>query len=151
MKTNNFINFFLGTILFCSLTAPCHSLGYNTASFSKNGHTIDLEVVDTESQREKGLMYRTSMPKNHGMYFIFEKPDMLYFWMKNTLIPLDMIFLNNNKVVAIFNDVPPCKKETAQCPSYGPKVKADAVIELNAGTAKKLKLTKSDSIALLQP
>lgn len=113
-------------------------------SFKKNNITVYLEVADTEKKREYGLMNRKSMPKNHGMIFIFPKPETLRFWMKNTLIPLDMIFLNHERVVAIIADVPPCK--TSFCPSYGPDLLADEVIELNAGAAKQLEILISTQL-----
>lgn len=120
----------------------------NTISFTKNGIIITLEIAKTEKERERGLMFRTSMPKNHGMIFIFNQPQPLSFWMKNTFIPLDMIFLNHQKIVAIFYDVPPCPKETLHCPSYSSIVDADTVIELNAGMTNQLKLAKRDKIVI---
>lgn len=109
--------------------------------FIQNYQKITLEIAKTPQQRERGLMYRKFMPENHGMLFIFNKPQHLSFWMKNTLIPLDMIFLNQHKVVAILQNVPPCSKENTYCPSYSPDVLADAVIELNAGMIENLKIT----------
>jgi len=113
-------------------------------SFKKNNITVYLEVADTEKKREYGLMNRKSMPKNHGMIFIFPKPEILRFWMKNTLIPLDMIFLNHGRVVAVIADVPPCK--TSFCRSYGPDLLADEVIELNAGMTKQLEIITSNQV-----
>ncbi len=120
------------------------------AFFVKNGTTIYLEVAKKNPEREHGLMERKFMPENHGMVFIFSELSMLRFWMKNTLIPLDMIFLNNNRVVEVFRDVPPCKKETNPCPSYGPNAWTDEVIELNAGMAKKLAIQYGD-VLIIQP
>jgi uncharacterized membrane protein (UPF0127 family) len=111
-----------------------------------NNKKIVLEIAKTEQQREYGLMDRKFMPKNHGMIFLFDHPQRLSFWMKNTLIPLDMIFLNHGHVVAILNDVPPCKQ--VNCPSYEPNVQANQVIELNAGMAKKINIREDTLIAL---
>ena len=122
----------------------------NLVSFTKNNTNIYLEVANTDKQREHGLMDRKSMPENHGMIFIFSKPEILRFWMKNTLIPLDMIFLNHHHVVAIFSNVPPCPKETSLCPSFGPDVQVDEVIELNAGMADKLHITENEIIMLAE-
>ncbi|MBP9727145.1 MAG: DUF192 domain-containing protein [Gammaproteobacteria bacterium] len=120
------------------------------AFFVKNNTSIYLEIAKTNPEREHGLMERKFMPENHGMVFIFPEPSILRFWMRNTLIPLDMVFLNNNRVVEVFNDVPPCPKETSQCPSYGPKIETDEVIELNAGTAKKLAIQSGDLLTITQ-
>jgi uncharacterized membrane protein (UPF0127 family) len=121
------------------------------AFFIKNNTFIYLEIAKTNLERERGLMDRESMPENHGMAFIFSEPGYLKFWMKNTLIPLDMIFLKNNRVVEVFNDVPPCPRETSQCPSYGPKIETDQVIELNAGMAKKLAIQNGDLLTITEP
>lgn len=120
----------------------------NVVSFTKNNTTIYLEIANTEKQREYGLMNRKSMPNNHGMVFIFPKTEILKFWMKNTLIPLDMIFLNHHKIVAIISNVLPCPKETNYCPSYGPDIPADEAIELNARMADKLQLVKNETVML---
>lgn len=114
--------------------------------FIHNDTTIFLEVAKKNAELEKGLMYRASMPENHGMLFIFPNPRVLRFWMKNTLIPLDMIFLNHHRIVAIIPNIPPCPTETNPCPSYGPDTLADEVIELNAGVAKKMTIISGDVI-----
>lgn len=116
--------------------------------FTHNNVKIILEIANTEATREYGLMNRKFMPENHGMIFIFQKPEILRFWMKNTLIPLDMIFLNHHRVVAIIADVPPCTANTNPCPSYGPDIFADEVIELNAGMAKQLNLIVRNDILI---
>ncbi|MES2204755.1 MAG: DUF192 domain-containing protein [Pseudomonadota bacterium] len=116
----------------------------NLLLLTKNNMTLYLEIANTQKQREYGLMNRKSMPENHGMIFIFPHAEILRFWMKNTLIPLDMIFLNHHRVVAIFFNIPPCKEQMNPCPSYGPNIQADEVIELNAGVAKKLTIINGD-------
>lgn len=106
--------------------------------------TIELEVAKTPKQQEIGLMNRRSLAANRGMIFLFSPPRVALFWMKNTLIPLDMIFLSNNKIVAIYSNVPPCTQNP--CPTYGPLVEIDRVIELQGGIAKTLGLEKGDSL-----
>ena len=91
-------------------------------------------------------MYRTSLADNRGMLFIFESPQPIRFWMKNTLIPLDMIFVRDEKVVAIAAAVPPCKTET--CPSYGTPSPVDRVIELRGGVAKEIGLKVGDQVKI---
>lgn len=75
-------------------------------------------------------MFRESLPKNQGMLFVFEKSDFWSFWMKNTLIPLDIIWLDEEDTVVDITSLPPCK--TSPCPSYTPKAKATHAIELNS-------------------
>jgi hypothetical protein len=107
---------------------------------------IELEVARTQQQQAMGLMYRKSLADNRGMLFIFESPQPMRFWMKNTLIPLDMIFLRDGKVVAIAAAVPPCKTET--CPSYGTPLPVDRVIELRGGVAKEIGLKVGDKVKI---
>jgi len=105
---------------------------------------IQLEVAGTPEQQAIGLMSRTSLPDDRGMLFLFESPRRASFWMKNTLIPLDMIFLLNGKVQAISSNVPPCKADP--CPTYGPNALVDQVIELRAGRAAELGLKQGDRL-----
>lgn len=108
--------------------------------------TIELEVAKTPQQQEIGLMYRTSLPKNRGMLFEFEEPRYTRFWMKNTLIPLDMIFLKDGTIKGIFANVPPCRQDP--CESYGPDTQIDRVIELAGGRAEELGLKVGDRIKI---
>ena len=110
------------------------------------GQRILLEVAQTHQQQQMGLMYRTSLAGNRGMLFPFDPPQPVSFWMKNTKIPLDMIFLREGRVKSIAANVPPCTADP--CPSYGPKntIIIDQVIELRAGRAAELGLKVGDRI-----
>lgn len=95
---------------------------------------ITLELAVTDEQKALGLMFRDVLPPNHGMLFLFDREDYLPFWMKNTLIPLDLIWLDREgTVVEVKGSVPPCKLDP--CPSYKPSRPARAVLELAGGTA----------------
>lgn len=110
------------------------------------GREFELEVARTPQQQEIGLMNRTSLADNRGMLFLFSSPQPIRFWMKNTLIPLDMIFLRDGKVVAIAPAVPPCK--TPSCPTYGANSNVDRVIELRSGIAKEIGLKVGEQIKI---
>jgi hypothetical protein len=93
---------------------------------------VSAEVADTQPKITKGLMHRKSLGENEGMLFIFKDEKERNFWMKNTLIPLDMIFLNNDKkIVHIIRDAQPCEVEEYQL--YNSRYPAMYVIEVNAG------------------
>jgi uncharacterized protein len=117
-----------------------------SAKAKMGGEIIDLEVAKTSKEQEIGLMYRTSLAKNRGMLFEFGKPRYTRFWMKNTLIPLDMVFLKDGIIKGIFLNVPPCRQDP--CDSYGPDTKINQVIELPGGRAKELNLKVGDRIAI---
>jgi uncharacterized membrane protein (UPF0127 family) len=110
------------------------------------GKVIELEVASSPEQQAMGLMYRRSLADNRGMMFTFDPPQPVSFWMKNTLIPLDIIFLEGGKVKAISADVPPCKSDP--CPTYGPNVAVDRVIELRGGRAAELGLKPGDRVSI---
>lgn len=111
-----------------------------------NNQVIQLEVARTPEQQAMGLMYRTSLPAEQGMLFSFGSPRPVSFWMKNTLIPLDMLFLRNGKIQGIEVNVPPCKKDP--CPTYGPDKLVDQVIELRGGRAAELGLKVGDQVVI---
>jgi uncharacterized membrane protein (UPF0127 family) len=115
-----------------------------TAQLMVGNRVIKLETARTPEEQAIGLMNRTELAKNRGMIFPFSPPRIARFWMKNTLIPLDMIFVYQGKIKAIAMDVPPCRRDP--CPVYGPMTEVDHVIELAAGQAKSLNLQPGDRL-----
>jgi len=118
-----------------------------TAEVELGDRIIGLEVARTREQQTIGLMHRERMPDDRGMLFPFSPPRPVSFWMKNVLIPLDMVFIYQGEVVAILREVPPC--ETEPCPTYGPgRQPVDAVIELRGGLADTLGIQIGDSVSI---
>jgi uncharacterized protein len=119
-----------------------------SAQITVNGRTILLEVARTSQEQQVGLMNRTELAADRGMLFVFSPPREVGFWMKNTLIPLDMLFIADGVVKHISANTPPCK--TDPCPSYGPAAKTniDSVIELRGGRAAELKLKVGDRVVV---
>ncbi len=106
-----------------------------------------VELARTKEERERGLMYRKKLDDNAGMLFIFEKKGMYGFWMKNTLIPLDIIWLDDDGVIVyIKENAKPCKH--ILCPVIMPNKKAKYVLEVNAGKVKELGIKLGDQILL---
>jgi uncharacterized protein len=104
---------------------------------------VIVEVASDDPTREQGLMYRDHMAEDRGMIFLFPQAGEYPFWMKNTLIPLDMIWMDaDHRIVHIAHDVPPCKADP--CPNYPPNAKASSVLELAAGVAAKHHLRDGD-------
>ncbi len=110
-----------------------------------DGTRLILELAVTPEEHQKGLMFRPFLAKNHGMLFLFDADGIPSFWMKNTLIPLDMVFLNDaGRIVSVAADVPPCAADP--CPQYRPTGPSRAVLEVAAGTAKAHHLTPGTKI-----
>ena len=95
--------------------------------------TINVEIANSSQKRKKGLCCRDYLQKNSGMLFVYERPAILQFWMKDTRIPLDMYWINENKeIIYIEQNVRP----ESYPKSFGPAVPALYVLETNAGYAK---------------
>jgi uncharacterized membrane protein (UPF0127 family) len=112
-----------------------------------DGSAVSVEIADTEPIRERGLMFRTQLAANEGMVFVFPEAGYYPFWMKNTLIPLDMLWLDaRGRIVSIAASVPPCKEDP--CPSYPPTGNASYVVEVVSGFARQHGLKVGDTVEL---
>jgi len=107
-----------------------------------------VEIADTHEKQLRGLMFRQSVPDDYGMLFVYDDEQIRAFWMKNTLVHLDLIFLDKNKqVVDMILNVPPC--EADPCETYASEKKAQYVIELRGNRAEELNLKVGDTIFFL--
>ena len=105
-------------------------------------HSFDIEVATTDQDRALGLMFRRSLPENAGMLFLYDPPQPAAMWMKNTLIPLDIVFISpDGRVHRIESGAEPFS--TSLIPSEGT---ISAVLELNAGQADKIGLKRGDKV-----
>lgn len=109
---------------------------------------IFVEVPDDREEFARGLMFRKHLPWNAGMLFAFDDEGTRRFWMKNTLIPLDMVFFDSSsKIIDIKENVPPCKQE--ECPTYPSKEPAQYVLEVNAGFVQEKGIKIGDRLVTL--
>lgn len=109
---------------------------------------FQVEIVSNQEDREKGLMFREFLEEDSGMLFIFQKESIHSFWMKNTLIPLDIIWISKNlEVVHIEKNVQPCQEDP--CESYANKENALYVLELNSGTIDKINLEIGNKVEII--
>ncbi|HEY9687177.1 MAG TPA: DUF192 domain-containing protein [Coleofasciculaceae cyanobacterium] len=114
-----------------------------------DGKRYRLEVTATQVQAQKGLMYRTRLSKNHGMLFRFQPARKISFWMKNTRIPLDMLFVRDGEIRHIVQGAKPCVADP--CVTYPSGTEVDTVVELPAGTVKKNHIQPGDRIQFENP
>jgi len=118
--------------------------------FFPNGKSVAAELAVTDEERARGLMFREKLLPDQSMLFVFEEEDQHSFWMKNTLIPLDMLWLDSDRrVIFIAANVPPCREDP--CPSYGPSAPARYVLELKAGEAASNGIKAGDRLQFVLP
>lgn len=126
------------------LAAPLEPLDIETKAGVRH---FQVEVMRTDAERERGLMYRRDMAADRGMLFQFDKEDRIFMWMKNTYLPLDMVFFGKDgRVVSIARDTEPLSERII---SSGEP--ATTVVEFNAGTAAKLGIEKGDRLIFPVP
>lgn len=111
------------------------------------GHDFYLERAQTPQELSRGLMYRRYLAPKHGMWFIFPQAHIQAFWMKNTLMPLDILYIHDNYVVDVVERAQPCTKDP--CPVYQSRQPAEWVIELEGGSAAQYGLQWGDSVKVL--
>ncbi len=118
-----------------------------------SGIPIHAEIADTPLKRSVGLMYRDHLKKDHGMLFFFSQAQAWSFWMKNTKISLDLIWLDGKKrVTHIERNVPICTKTDDSCPQYRPNSDdAMYVLEITGGTVDGYKIEKGTKLQFGQP
>jgi uncharacterized membrane protein (UPF0127 family) len=108
---------------------------------------FSIELALTSGEREVGLMNRAQMDADKGMLFVFENEGVYPFWMKNTLIPLDMIWIDSDyHVVYIERNALPCTSDP--CPVFNPGKKAKYVLEINGGLTDKTGIKEGDLVAI---
>ena len=112
------------------------------------GKRYAVEIADDNEERARGLMFRDELPADRGMLFVHDREEPLAYWMKNTKIPLDILYFDTQRrLVAQQRDVPPCTLGDG-CPPYPSQAPARYVLELNAGQAEQLKLQVGDELRL---
>jgi uncharacterized membrane protein (UPF0127 family) len=108
---------------------------------------VDAEVADSPDERRIGLMWRTSLGDKKGMLFLFPAEDQLSFWMKNTLIPLDMVFITaERKVLGVVEDATPRTTTSRLVPGL-----SQFVLELDAGAARQYGIRAGQDVKFFAP
>lgn len=105
--------------------------------------TLRIEIAKTQNQKETGLCCRTGLDENAGMLFVYDKPGIYHFWMKDTKIPLDMYWIDAQKtIIFIEHSVQP----ESYPKSFGPETSAQYILETNAGYAKTHNITIGETV-----
>jgi len=134
-------------LLYVLMLVACTACASGEPRVELGGETFKVEIADTAEKQALGLMFRDSMPDDEGMIFIFPNEAPRSFWMKNTRIPLDIMYFDKDlKMVSISADTPPCR--VSRCPSYPSTGPAMYVLELNAGKASELGVGPGDVLTI---
>ena len=134
----------LGALL--AATSGCATGSDNNNWVELKGHRYVVEIADDNAERARGLMFRDEMADDHGMIFIHDAEEPQAYWMKNTKIPLDILYFDHDrKLVSAQQRVPPCSLGD-QCPPFASEGPALYVLELNAGQAEAMGLKPGDEI-----
>ena len=145
MKNYIYILIFI-SIAFTNANADTNKITFQNSSLTiqtkDSEYIFNIEIAVTEKERSRGLMYRKELKQTEGMLFLYPEKQIIKMWMKNTLIPLDMIFINNNgKIIDIFKMTIP-----KDLTPIGPNVKLKGVLEINGGLTSYLNINKGDFI-----
>lgn len=118
-----------------------------TPTITINGHSLQLTVADSPEEQQIGLSDTKSLPEDQGMIFLFEKPGYHTFWMKDMKLPIDIIYIKDDKIVTILSNVQPPQQEESPI-VYTPAEPSDKVLEINAGLSQKYDFKKGDSVKI---
>ena len=102
---------------------------------------LKVEIVRSEEERNKGLMFRERLPKNQGMFFVFDKPQILSFWMKNTSIPLHIAYISDDGTIREIHTLTPYSTRGVSSVH-----RAKYALEVNRGTFKRLGIKEGDKV-----
>lgn len=148
---NKFISHKMSTILFSLIFSlvivliPHYALA-KTKILKIGKKSVSVEIADTNENRAKGLMRRKSLAENHGMFFVFDRQQILSFWMKNTFIPLSIAFINANCVIVDIQKMNPQSVLLKNTPNYTSKNPAKYALEVNQGWFLKNKIQIGNKI-----
>lgn len=139
----------LASVALIRASLPPTDLRFDTVTANIHGQNFTLEVAETPAQRERGLQFRTSLEPTHGMLFRFSEEERYTFWMKNTLIPLDIVWIRDGVIQEIMRNVQPEPGVSdAQLHRYQPHEPVHAVIEFPAGTVDAVDMNTGDVLDL---
>lgn len=149
------VGIILGIIFSCAEDAKNTSIETDEIQFTKEGELfllkgedtlqkLDIELAESSYEKQTGLMYRKTMEPNQGMLFVYSEESMHSFYMKNTYIPLDLIFFGKDSTIVSFQENAKPLDET----SLPSKVPAQFILEVNAGKAEEWKLAEGDKMLI---
>jgi uncharacterized membrane protein (UPF0127 family) len=135
----------LATLAALSLCGCATAAGDGEAWVELKGKRFVVEIADEPAEMEQGLMFRDEMAPDHGMVFLHDNEQLQYYWMKNTKIPLDIMYFDRERRLVSVAHAPPCSADD-RCPMFPSEGPALYVLELNAGSAEALGVKPGDKL-----
>ena len=136
----------IGILFFIRTNVSSHDQSANESFVEIGGRKIPVEVVDTAISRMRGLSGRENLPENTGMLFVFDKPGKYTFWMKDMKFAIDIIWIEDGRIVDIWENAQPPSQ--GEIPIYTPEYTSTYVLEVNAGFAKETGVKIGDGVIL---
>ena len=134
-----------------TIESPPQVTQANTKPIKIGDMEINVEVAKTNDEKSKGLSNRTSLDEKSGMIFVFDQNSKPSFWMKDTLIALDLIWINDNKIIAINKNVKPEPNVSSrELKKYPAPSEIDYVLEVNSGFSDKFKVIPGQMLSGLE-
>lgn len=131
-------------------TAAAERYEFARKKIKLGAHTLTVEIADTPRLRERGLMFRKKLEPNSGMLFVFERVQPMAFWMKNTLIPLSIAYIDEHKKIVDIKDMEPAVMGAQFPPSYPSKAPAMYALEMPKGWFAKNGIKIGDSFSFAE-
>jgi uncharacterized membrane protein (UPF0127 family) len=138
----------IAIVLFTGLCRGCCNGPVAIFDTPKGEIRVCLRIAKTEKERQKGLMFQTHLGRKEGMLFLFDNDQIQSFWMKNTYLSLDLVFMDDKRlIVDVLEDLPPCPSES--CPVYYSRVPARYVLELKGGFIRQFNVQKGSVVRII--
>lgn len=151
----NWLNVLIANLLIFNLSTTAFALTdkdkvtFSTKKIQIGGKKITVEIAENPNQQERGLMFRTKLPQDAGMLFIFKKEETLRFWMKNTLINLSIAYINKDKKIIDIQEMKATNSLQLDIPNYPSLAPAMYALEMNANWFKKNKVKLGDKLIFI--
>lgn len=137
----------LAVVIFFSILLFSFIIGRSELTqVTVNGNKFNVELAKTETEKQIGLSKTNRLSDNEGMLFVFTRPDYYSFWMKEMKFPIDIIYINGNRVVSVVKNALPPSETNGNLSVYQPKDKSDKVLEVNAGLAEKYNIKEGSIV-----
>lgn len=149
IKTLLLLSLIIGSTIFILTKEPDTIWFYQgKLKFINQQLTIPVDIAKTRLQQEKGLMFKEELSNNRGLLLIYKQEKKIHIWMKNMLIPLDIIYISADKhIISFLKNIPPCIK--APCVTHKSNIPSKSVLEVKAGFIDRYKINIGDKVDLI--